>query len=96
MRYAIRNAAGLFFSGNEVPETVYEPTPGNPTVAVARARLAPQFLAVVPFGAVKYETAGDAASMLTHADLKDPTAFAGCQVCEIEFDRQDPNQARPV
>ena len=96
MRYVIKNAEGRYFSGCNVPETTYTPMPANPTVAVPRSMLAPQFDTVILFGAVKYETAADARDMLTHADLLDPAAFAGCDVLEVEFDSKQPEATRPA
>lgn len=85
-RFSIKNAAGLFYSGNQVTETVHVPTPGNPTLAVARSFIAPQFEAVVEGGALKYGTEEDATAMLTHPDLQDAQAFAGCVVIRVEVD----------
>jgi hypothetical protein len=95
-RYAIKNQAGLFYSGNLVVETKYEPIPGNPTVAAPRSFLAPLFETIRADQGLKYETAEDAAYLLAHPDLHDPRAFDGCVVCECDFDRHDPQAVRPI
>lgn len=94
MRYVIRNVAGHYFTGCHVPETRFVPRPGNPTVADPVSLLEPRFESLMVRGAVKYDTAADATAMLTHADLVGPNAFEHCAVCEVEFDRDDPEAVR--
>ena len=80
MRYALVNAAGLFYTGNTVLETIYVPRVGNPREADPRGILSPDFTAANVSQALKFDTEADATAMLSHADLKDPAAFAGCSV----------------
>ena len=95
-RYVIKNAEGLLYSGNHVPETTYESMPSNPTVAVPRSWLKPLFETKNVLAAIKYETAADAADMVAHPDLHSAAKsdFDGCSVQEVEFDRQDPQAVR--
>lgn len=81
-RFVIRNASGMFYTGNDVPETVYVPIPGNPSVAEPVSKLAPRFDAGLPGAALKYDTAEDARLMCAHSDLVDSQAFSGCEVVE--------------
>ena len=94
-RFVIRHPHGGLYTGNTVTKTTYESVPDNPTVAAPRAWLAPQFDTRNVLGAQKYETHEDAVAILAHPDLEDPTAFAGCEVMEVEFDRHDPQALRP-
>ena len=85
-RFAIQNANKLFFTYNFIPETIYVPRPDNPTVADPRSLLVPLFEAAHPLGALKFDTAADAKTMLSHPHLNDPKAFDRCFIVEIEFD----------
>lgn len=95
-RYSIRNAAGLFYSGNEVPETIFVPRVGNPTVADPRSMLVPAFGSVDAKQALKYDDMADATAALSHPDLKETDAFAGCEVVEVEFNPSDTGASRAV
>lgn len=89
-RFAIQNAAGLFHSGNLVPETIYVPRAGDPSRADPVSKLVPQFETANLLLALKYDQAADATAMLAHPDLADPSAFEGCKVVECEFDSSKP------
>jgi hypothetical protein len=93
-RHVIRNAAGNLFTGNSVPRTDYIPRAGDPSRTDPVMRLQPLFETVLPMFAVKYDTASDAAAMLSHPDLADPNAFDGCTVREVEFDSLNPQAVR--
>jgi hypothetical protein len=95
-RHAIKNAAGLFYSGSDVPETIYVSRKDNPTVADPKSLLKPVFGSVTATQAIKYDTAQDASEMLNHGDLQDPAAFSGCEVVEVEFDPSDPGASRAL
>lgn len=95
-RYLIQNAAGMFYSGNFVPETQYVSRKGDPTVADPRPMLQPLFESGHVSSAIKYETAEDVASILHHSDLVDAAAFVGCAVMECEFDQTKPAAVRPA
>lgn len=95
-RYAIQNAEGLLYSDNTVPETVYVPRAGNPREAEPRSMLAPVFGSVNAVLAIKYDTAADAEFLMTHPDLQDPQAFAGCSVVEVEHIPLDKGAVRPL
>lgn len=95
-RYLIVSPTGNFYSGNFVPETQYVLRAGDPTKADARLMLEPQFDSRLVAFALKYESAADAQAFLTHPDLVDPAALAGCVVAECEFDTKKPNATRPV
>jgi hypothetical protein len=95
-RYLIQNSAGMFYSGNFVPEIQYVSRKGDPTVADPRPMLQPLFESGNVSSAIKYETAADVASILNHPDLVDAEAFADCVVMECEFDQTKPAAVRPA
>lgn len=96
MRYTIQNPAGALYSDNTVPETRYEPIPGNPSVAAPRSLLVPVFGSLSGANCLKYETLQEAQDMLAHPDLMDPVAFDGCNIAEVEFDPFDRGAVRAV
>ena len=95
MRHVIRNPRGLLYTGNAI-ETAYVPHQSDPTRNVERFLLSPEFKTVDVLDALKYDSLADARAVLVHPDLRDPAAFAGCEVCESEFDRNDPQALQPV
>ena len=95
-RYAIRNPAGLLYTDNTVPETVYVPRADNPRIAEPRSILIPVFGASSATQALKYANVADASAMLNYPDLQDPQAFAGCELFECEFDPSDMGAVRAV
>lgn len=89
MKYFVIQAPnGLFYSDNQVvgwdDERIETDGQGKKSVHT-RPLVAPVFHAPVHKMALKYETETDATDHFTHADLKDPDAFAGCKVLTIEF-----------
>ena len=95
-RYVIRNAAGVFYTGNAV-RAEYITHPTDPLRNVERFRITPEFNSVqVLYSALKYDTPADAHAHLEHADLDDAAAFAGCEVLECEFDKDLPNAVRAI
>lgn len=93
-RYVIRNSQGLLYTYNDVPETVAVPRPNDPSRNDLVSKLIPVFDTMNPIEALKFEERSDAEQMLSHPDLVNPLAFAGCEVAEAEFDRGSPRALR--
>ena len=88
-RYVIRNPQGLLYSENYVKETVFVQSKADPSRNVLVSKLVPLFETINPLQALKYDERADAESILSHPDLDDPAAFAGCEVVEAEFDSKN-------
>jgi hypothetical protein len=83
--YVIRHPSGAFYSDNDVvghEDRIEADVVGNKTVHT-RALIGPVFKAFEPNAALKYGTEKDATDHLTHPDLGDAKAFAGCTVLEV-------------
>jgi hypothetical protein len=93
-RFVIRNAAGLLYTGNAV-ETTYRVSPTDPTRNVEHFILTPAFLTLDVQQALHYDSHADADAVMAHPDLAAPNAFAGCEVLECEFEREDTQATRP-
>lgn len=96
MRYVIRNEKGLFYSDNRLTGMVPVPRAGDPSVNDLVQKFAPKFDGATTAQAIKYATEKDALAIVAHADLSDEKAFAGCQICETEFDTNDMAAIRDV
>lgn len=95
-RFAIINPKGLLQTDNMVPrsERVIVDAPGLPPTIGLRMLTRPVFMSADARVALKYATREDAAAAMSHPDIEDPQAFAGCDVVECEFDPEDPAAVR--
>lgn len=95
-RFAIHNDKGAFYSDNRLTGIVPVPRAGDPSMNDLVQKFVPKFEGATIAQAIKYATEKDALEIVAHPDLSDATAFAGCQICETEFDTNDMAAIRDV
>ena len=95
-RFVIRNQVGLLHTYNKVDGNKWVPDPADPSRNNQIPLLVPLFETVTPLTALKFETYADAQAAFANPDLKDPAAFAGCQIFEAEHHPEDPHAVKPA